>query len=305
MTNTNRGVYILKKTLSFAASLILLFMLAACNQTAAPVSEDNNTGENNTNTSENSESAEKESDLTLEEVLNKTTEASENLNSFSVNMKMDQMISAGQEEENMNISSDIQMDVITEPMAFYQKTAMSQDQSGETYETESYFTEEGMFMYDPAGETWMKFPKEMSDQLIQMSGQQTNPAEELKKLQEFTDDFTFEQDDNNFILNLKASGEKFTELMKETMADTLPPEMAADEEVFNNMNIENVEYTILVDKETFHPSSLNMDMTMEMAVEGQTVTLNQKIEGNYSNYNEVKEITIPQEVLDTAVEMEM
>jgi hypothetical protein len=305
MTNTNRGVYILKKTLSFAASLILLFMMAACNQTAAPVSEDNNTGENNTNTSENSESAEKESDLTLEEVLNKTTEASENLNSFSVNMKMDQMISAGQEEENMNISSDIQMDVITEPMAFYQKTAMSQDQSGETYETESYFTEEGMFMYDPAGETWMKFPKEMSDQLIQMSGQQTNPAEELKKLQEFTDDFTFEQDDNNFILNLKASGEKFTELMKETMADTLPPEMAADEEVFNNMNIENVEYTILVDKETFHPSSLNMDMTMEMAVEGQTVTLNQKIEGNYSNYNEVKEITIPQEVLDTAVEMEM
>ncbi|MGD6858167.1 DUF6612 family protein [Bacillus infantis] len=297
-------MYILKKILSLAASLILLFMLAACNQTAAPVSEGNNTEENGT-AAENGEIAENESDLTLEEVLNKTTEASENLNSFSVDMTMDQMISAGQEEENMNISSDIQMDVVTEPMAFYQKTAMSQDQSGETYETESYFTEEGMFMYDPAGETWMKFPKEMSDQLIQMSGQQTNPAEELKKLQEFTDDFTFEQDDNHFILKLKASGEKFTELMKETMADTLPPEMAADEEVFNNMKIENVEYTILVDKETFYPSALNMDMTMEMAVEGQTVSLNQKIEGKYSDYNEVKEITIPQEVLDTAVEMEM
>ncbi|MEK4280919.1 MULTISPECIES: DUF6612 family protein [unclassified Cytobacillus] len=289
----------MKKSLAILASFFMIFMLAACNETAKPANGSSaGTEKEETNTEESSE-------MTLEEVLKKSTEASQELKSFSVKMNMNQEMSSGAEGENMNIDSVIDMDVTTDPMAFYQKMAMSMAGAEESFDMESYFNEDGMFLYDAAGKQWMKFPKEMSDDLIQMSSQQTNPGEELKKLQEFVDDFTFEQDEKSFILKLKADGEKFNDFVKETAAETLPPEMAANGEMLENMNIKGVEYEIVIDKETFYPNVLNMVMDMEITAEGQKITMKQNMNGEYSNYNKVEAISVPQEVLDSAVEMEM
>lgn len=174
----------------------------------------------------------------------------------------------------------------------------------ESFETESYFSEDGMFFYEPSTSQWMKFPQEMTDTFLQMSGQQSNPGEELKKLQQFVEDFTFEQDSKNYILKLKASGEKFNDFIKETAVQQLPPEMSA-EDALSGMKINAVEYEILVDKKTFYPVALNMNMDLEMTIEGQTISMKQKMNGQYSNYNSVEAITVPQEVIDSAVEMGM
>jgi uncharacterized glyoxalase superfamily protein PhnB len=278
-------------------------MLAACSETAQPVNKTASGNDNGTNKEETK--TEEKSELTLEEVLSKSTIASEELKSFSVKLDMSQQMSSDSESESMNIDSVIDMDVTTEPTAFYQKMTMSMEGAEDSHDIESYFTEEGMFLYDGAGDQWMKFPKEMSDDLLQMSSQQTNPGEELKKLQQFVDDFTFEQDAKGYILKLKANGEKFNDFVKETAAETLPPELAANGEMLNNMKINGVEYEIVIDKETFYPSVLNMIMEMEMAAEGQTIAMKQNMNGQYSNYNKVETITVPQEVIDTAVEMEM
>ncbi|WP_436373320.1 DUF6612 family protein [Cytobacillus sp. BC1816] len=292
-------MYTLKKSLAILTGFLMILMLAACSETAKPVNESDG------GTDKEETKAEEASELTLEEVLTKSTEASEELKSFSVNMDMSQEMSSGTEGENMNIDSVIDMDVTTDPMAFYQKMTMSMDGTEESYDIESYFTEEGMFLYDAAGKQWMKFPKEMSDDLLQMSSQQTNPGEELKKLQEFVDDFTFEQNAKSYILKLKADGEKFNDFVKETAAETLPPELAANGEMLDNMKINGVEYEIVIDKENFYPSVLNMIMEMEITAEGQTISMKQNMNGQYANYNKVEAIAVPQEVLDTAVEMEM
>ncbi|GLB58601.1 hypothetical protein NCCP133_07340 [Cytobacillus sp. NCCP-133] len=291
----------MRKTLAFLTGFLLIFMLAACSETAKPVSETesgNETDKSKTKTEETSE-------LTLEEVLKKSTEASEELKSFSVKMDMSQNIKSDSEAENMSIDSVIDMDVTTDPTAFYQKMSMTMEGAEESYDIESYFTEDGMFLYDAAGEQWMKFPKEMSDDLLQMSSQQTNPGEELKKLQEFVDDFTFGQDAKSYILKLKANGEKFNDFVKKTAEETLPPEMTANGETLENMKILDVKYEIVIDKDTFYPSILNMIMEMEISAEGQTIAMKQNMNGHYSNYNEVESITVPQEVIESAVEMEM
>src|SRR5690606_14598340 len=146
--------------LAILASFFMIFMLAACNETAKPANGSSaGTEKEETNTEESSE-------MTLEEVLKKSTEASQELKSFSVKMNMNQEMSSGAEGENMNIDSVIDMDVTTDPMAFYQKMAMSMAGAEESFDMESYFNEDGMFLYDAAGKQWMKFPKEMSDDLI-------------------------------------------------------------------------------------------------------------------------------------------
>lgn len=283
----------MKKSLSILIGLLLVFMLAACNQTATPVN-------NATNNNEES-SKEKQSELTLEEVLEKSTAASENLKSFSVKMDMNQTISSSLDEMNIDTHSVIDMDVVMDPMTFYQKMTMTMGE--EKVEMESYFSEEGMFFYEPSGGQWMKFPQEMADMFLQMAGEQQNPGDELKKLQKFVDDFTFEQDDKNFILKLKAAGEKFNDFIKETAMESMPAEMAG-EELFNNMNIKSVDYEIVVDKETFNPVSLIMDMDMDMTIEDETINLKQKVNAQYLNLNKIDAITVPQEVIDSAVEMD-
>ncbi|WP_343032846.1 DUF6612 family protein [Cytobacillus depressus] len=286
----------MKKTLSILAGFLLIFMLAACNQTATPVNKE---GTNKTEP----EVTEKPSELTLEEVLEKSTEASNGLKSFSVKMDVEQDMSSDQEELNMNTQSIIEMDVVTDPMAFYQKMTMSLADTGENFQTESYFSEDGMFFYEPSGQQWMKFPQEMTDAFLQMAGQQSNPGDELKKLQKFVEDFTFEQDAKNYILKLKASGDKFNDFIKETAAEALPPEMAM-EGLMDDMKINAVEYEFLIDKESFYPVALDVLMEMEMTIEDQTIVMKQKMNGQYSKLNEIEAITVPQEVIDSAVEME-
>lgn len=289
----------MKKSLSILTGLLLVFMLAACNETAKPVNE---SATNNEKAPEVEEAEEKPSELTLEEVMNKSTEASESLKSFSVKMDMVQDMSSDQEEMNIKTASVIDMNIVTEPMAFYQKMKMSMGEESESFETESYFSKDGMFFYEPSANQWMKFPQEMTDTFLQMSGNQSNPSEELKKLQKFVDDFTFEQDSNHYILKLKASGDKFNDFIKETAAEQLPPEMA-QEDILGNMKIHAVDYEILIDKTTFYPVALNMNMDMEMTIEGQTIAMKQQMKGQYSNHNKIETVTVPQEVIDSAVEM--
>lgn len=276
-------------------------MLAACTQTAEPVADKDSTKGTN-----EEQSATENSELTLEEVLNKSVEASESLKSFSMSMEMAQEMASDLEEDTIKIESSVNMDIVTEPMAYYQNMSMTMEGSEEAVEMESYFsTKDGLFLYDAAGQTWMKFPSEMSDQLIQLSDQQTNPAEELKKLQEFVDDFKFEQDDANFILSLNASGEKFNSFIKEIALQGLPPELAANTELMENMVINELQYTFVLDKTTFYPTKLDIKMNMDMTTDGQTINIIQNMNGEYTKYNELTEINIPEDVLKTAVEMEM
>lgn len=281
----------LKKGFSILLGFFLVLMLAACNSSAEPVSKKEKPANN-----ENSE-------LTLKQVFDKTTEAAKELKSFNVKMDIKQDISSNQDEAaSMKIDTTLEMDVVQNPMAFYQKMSMKMPDTEEVMEMESYFSNDGMYYYDPTSQTWMKFPAEMMDELMKVSNQQTNPAAEIENLKKFVDDFKFQQDDKSYILLLNASGEKFTDYLKETIQQTLPAGMADSEQVFENIKINKMDYEIHIDKKTFYPTVLNLNMVMEMTAEGETVKIAQDMNGVYVKHNHLKEIVIPQEVLEGAIE---
>lgn len=269
----------------------MVLMLAACNSKAEPV-----------NKQEGSKNKEP-SGLTLEQVFEKTSEASKELKSFKVKMNMKQDMSSDQDEAlNENVDSNIEMDVVQDPMAFHQKMSIKMPGSEKVMDMETYFSKDGMYYYDPTTQTWMKFPAEMMDQLVKVSDQETNPAAEIANLKKFVDDFKFQQDDKSYILLLNASGEKYTDFLKETIQKTLPAGMGDSSKVFENMKINKMDYEIHIDKKTFYPTALNVNMELEMSVEGKTVKLVQDLKGQYVEHNQIKEITIPQEVIKGAIE---
>lgn len=168
---------------------------------------------------------------------------------------------------------------------------------------ESYMTDQGFFMFDSMSEKWTKLPTDMYEQIMSMSQNQADPSQQLKDLEMFLEDFTFEQTDSEYVLKLSASGEKFNKLIQKQLADTMPDMMVEEQELLKNMNVEKVNYEIFIDKKTFNTTELNMVMDMTMAVEGEEMKLSQDMKSTFSNYNDVEPIKVPQEILDSAQEM--
>lgn len=285
----------MKKWMTIMVAGLLTFSLAACNSTATPTSE----------TSE-----EKKSELTLEQVFEKSLAQSETIESLSATLDMSQLIEVPSQGVSMDTTSNLTMDMNVEPLSVYQKGTTAMTVPGEEsptepqdIEIESYMTEDGFFMRDSMTQQWMKLPTDMYEQMMAMSDSQADPAQQLKDLQPFMKDFTFEQNDNEYILKLSASGDQFNELIQKQLAETMPETMVEEEEMLKGLKIEKVNYEIFIDKETFNTTALNMIMDMTMAVEGEEMKLSQDLKSVFSDYNQVERIKVPQEILDSAQEM--
>lgn len=286
---------LMKKWSMLLAVTTLSFGLVACNETATPTSDTKK---------------EQTSNLTLQEVFNKSMEQSESIKSLSANIDMTQLIEVPSQEISMETTSKMDMDMVIEPLSLYQKgttsmtmPGMSSTEQADDMEMESYMTEQGFYMFDSMSNQWTKLPSDMYEQIMSMSQKQADPAQQLKDLEAFKDDFTFEQTDSSYVLKLAASGDKFNELIQKQLADTMPDMMVEEQELLKEMNIEKVNYEIFIDKETFNTTALNMIMDMKMVVEGEEMKLAQNLKSTYDNYNEVEKIEIPQEIIDNAQEM--
>ncbi|MFJ5770644.1 DUF6612 family protein [Psychrobacillus sp. NPDC093180] len=283
----------MKKWTTLIAVATLSLGLAACNETAKPAEKTEVT---------------KKSELTLQEVYDKSIAASEELKSVRAVMDLNQKMNIPNEENELEISSKMDMEYIVEPMQMHQKgtstvSGLVEGMTDQTSKSESYMTADEFYVYDEstgAGQ-WMKLPQEMMVGIMNAS-EQANASDQLKQIEGYLDDFTFEQDNDNYILTLEASGEKFTELVK-TQVDEVMQSMGMGEEIQMDFDIHSVNYLIHIDKETFQTNKLDVVFDMDMDIDGEKMNIVQDVKSTFSGFNEVEEIVIPQEVIDQAVEL--
>ncbi|MFB5087457.1 hypothetical protein PGC35_09595 [Psychrobacillus sp. PGGUH221] len=281
----------MKKWSILLAVATLTLGLAACNETAAPANEKDVT---------------EKSELTLQEVYDKSMAASEELKSVKAKIDMKQTMQLPGQDVNLDINSLMDMDYIIDPLQIHQTGTTSMKSTDENMgnqemKMESYITKDAFYTYEGESGQWMKFPQEMMNQLMSTTDQ-SNPSNQLKQIEGYLEDFTFEQDNDNYILTLEASGEKFTELVKEQVDEALQ-NMVGVEEIEMDMIINSVNYLIHIDKETFQTNKVDMILDMDMTIDGETMNMKQDMKSDFSNFNQVEEIVIPQEVIDNAVEI--
>lgn len=269
--------------------------LAACGETAAPAKGSEGSKEAN-------------SDLTLEQVFAKSSDASEKIKSLHADMLTKQQMSIESMGMEAEMGMDIAMDMTMEPMAFYQtaETTIVSEEMGdqEPMTMEMYMTEEGMYMKDPTVGSWMKLPDQNMEELQAMMDQQAaDPSQQLEDLAAFQDDFTFEQTEEEYVLTLNAEGEEFQALIDKQMEQVLGQMDVEAQTVMKDMKINAADYEIFIDKETFLPNNMNVEMDIDMIIEGDTMSVKSDVEAAYSKYNEVEAITVPEEIVDQAKEM--
>ena len=275
---------------------LLVFILAACNETAKP----------KTGTKEESKS-----ELTLQEVYEKAIERQNELKSVHADMNMNQVLTFGSGEEKfvMGTKSNMKMDMVMDPLAMYMDgtMTMADPESGEdmNVDMEMYMTEQGLFMQDSESKQWMKLPSDQFDMVMGQTANQANAAEQLGALKSFIEEFKFEQTDSEYILTLSAASDKFKEFMLEQMQINQMLGLPNDEQqIVENLSFDKVKYTITINKDTFDIHSMDMAVTMGMGVEEQKISMDMDTKITFDNVNGVKNIVIPQEVIDKAVEIE-
>lgn len=281
-------IIFMKKWTALLSIATLTLGLAACNETATPVQEKEVT---------------ETSKLTLQEVYDKSMKVSEELKSVKGTIDMNQTMTMPSEEMTLDIKSVLDMEYILEPMQMHQKgttTMMGIGEGGESQETEmeTYITEDAMYVYEGTTAQWMKFPQEMVDQIMS-SANQTDPATQLQPLQEYLEQVEFEQDDDTYILTLKGSGEEFTALVKDQVDEALQ-NLTAGENINLDFTINSVDYVVHIDKESYQTTKLDTVIDMDMTMEGETMNLKMDAKTDFSKFNEIGEIVVPQEIIDSA-----
>lgn len=136
--------------------------------------------------------------------------------------------------------------------------------------------------------------------MMAQSANQADASQQLEMLQTFIKDFTFEQNNDQYILTLDASGDKFNDFVLEQALGTgaIPTE---DQAVLETIKFNDMSYVIVINKETFDTEEITMDMEMIETTSGEKVLMNTTMA--FTNINEINAIEVPQEVIDTATEV--
>lgn len=273
---------------------LLAVSLAACgndtDKSATPPAGNETTNESN-NTAEQNAAV-----PTLDELLDKTGEATKALKSFTTEANIDQKINldAGEQSQDQQVKTSLKMDIIKEPMMIYQE--MEMDMSGQKQNVKQYITSDKI--YSQVGDQWVSIPEDQTKALIEQLKASMNPEKELDQFKKVKEDVKVTEEGDSYVLNADVSGDNVKELAKSVMEQNgTDAQMQA---MLDQMNITSMKMKYLINKETSLLEKVDVAMVMEMEQNGQKMTMDMKMDTSFSNHDKVAEIIIPQEALDSA-----
>ncbi|WP_165763868.1 DUF4367 domain-containing protein [Halalkalibacter urbisdiaboli] len=223
-------------------------------------------------------------------VLSKSIEAVNELDSYSVDMDMD--VNMMEMDMNMKMTGD----VTHEPDAMHM--FMNMGMPGMSMDFEAYLLEDEVYV-SMFGE-WLKMD---ANEMGLEDFDQLN-EEEMKKLLEFSDEFTMNEEDGVYVLTLSGEGDEYSVLIEDYIKSGMGDfyEDAEMEEMLETIKINDFDFQIHIDKKTFMQTTQIFNADVEI-VEGDfpmSMTLGGTL--TISNVNGVDPIEIPEEVKEHAVE---
>ncbi|NMO95188.1 DUF6612 family protein [Paenibacillus lemnae] len=236
---------------------------------------------------------------TVDELIQKSAEASQEMKSFTMKSDIKQDITMG--EEAQNISIQMTADTTVDPMEMYQE--MTMDMAGQgSQDIKQYITQDGV--YSEVEGQWYKLPEAEAKQIMDsMAMTSQGPEQQLEQFKSIAEETEVTEDGDNFVLTADVSGDSLKELAKTYMSQT----GGTDEQtaaMLEQMDIKSMKIVYGVNKETYLPTMSNVDMVMEMTEGEQTVQLDMKMTSDFTKHNEIDKIEIPQDVVDNAQSMD-
>ncbi|MCY7007135.1 hypothetical protein OCK72_00555 [Fusobacterium simiae] len=227
----------------------------------------------------------KKSDTEKKEIIEKFIEVSKNIKSADMvmNMKMEQK--GDKDSKTAAIEMSMDASIIEEPLAIKLELGIPfQNTKLEMYIKDGY-----IYILNPANNQWAK--QLINDEINkQFKGLLSNSYELYDVMKDNIDKIDIEEKDGNYIISIS----KDSEFLKEAILKQLSNMNTAGNQIGDNVNIDNITVTYIVDKNTYSMISSNNTFDMNLI---NNVKVAVTIDAKYSNLNNVKEIAIPEEAL--------
>lgn len=218
------------------------------------------------------------SKINKEEVINKFVEVSKDMKSANMLMEIKMSQKGSKESINMSIDSAI----ILEPLEMKLEMAVPNQPT----KIDLYIKDGYMYALDPLSNQWMK-QKVTGLVNEQFKGYMTNSLYIYDVMQDNIDKMDVDEKDGNYIISISKNSEFLKDAMKKQLSNMNTPGSQLGEQI----EIDNIAIQYIVDKNTYLVK--NSIMSFDVAMNGEKITIN--LDTKFSNINEVKEISIPEE----------
>ena len=149
-----------------------------------------------------------------------------------------------------------------------------------------YIKDGYMYVLDPLSNQWMK--QKVTDLVNeQFKGYMTNSLYIYDVMKDNIDKMDVDEKDGNYIISISKNSEFLKDAMKKQLSNMNTPGSQLGEQI----EIDNIAIQYIVDKNTYLVK--NSIMSFDVAMNGEKITIN--LDTKFSNINEVKEISIPEE----------
>lgn len=243
------------------------------------------------------------SSLSAEEILQKSSEKMEELTSYQINSTAEQQMKADGEED-VHVTTETVMQLTQEPLSFKEEASIQMTGGADMLSYTSYFHEaEGLFIEDPMIGGWIRLPEENQEEILAMTDSQVHPEEQLQLFQEYVSEVELETTEEEYIIHLQGETLELQEIMEQLGGATMEnfDEMM---EMLDEVEINSFEYTANIDQKTYFQKEASIVLSLTFTENGETMDMEQTTEMTMSNFNEIEEIEIPVEVIDTAEELD-
>ncbi|UNK19688.1 hypothetical protein MNQ98_06565 [Paenibacillus sp. N3/727] len=293
----------MKKWTVALLSVILVMGITACSKekqtdggATTPTTEQPTTGQ----TKEPPAEAPKEEAFpTVDELIQKSAEASQNMKSFSMDADIKQNIIFGEGESKQEQKVDMAMKVDTtmNPMEMYQEIQMNIPGKGKQY-IKQYITQNGV--YSSVDGEWFQLSEEnVKDIMASMKMTTEGPEKQLEQFKSIVKDTKVSVEGDQYILTANVSGDSLKELAKYYM-NQAGGTNTQTAEMMEQMDIKSIKIVYGVKKDTYLPTKSDMHMIMSMSQAEQSVSVDMKMNSTFSKHNEIENIEIPKEALNSA-----
>lgn len=228
------------------------------------------------------------SSLSKDEVVNKAV-ASE-INSFNIDADIEMDISAN--GQSMNQSLNMDMTYVDNPFTAHIKMTSINGN------IEIYLDKETTYVAQPGTDQWVKTPTNTVPEFADMASGDSI-KEELDRLQEFSDLYKLEKSENGYVLSVSLSedsNEKEMELVKDVMTESMQGMVVED------LKVNKFDYKITLD-ENFYLKNAFAKADIEITLDGEKATINTVTEADYTEINSLTDYSIPEDVINDAIEM--
>lgn len=287
-------------------------MLVACTNPSSSQSDQDQDAEQEQQTTKEVEKKEKKETNTEEQqkqtskdIYDKLIKALKDVDSMNFVMDINQTTTMLNQDLQWTSQESIDTDIIFSPLAMYQK--MQVDINSEKHLLELYLTEEDIYMYESEEETWYTFSEDFHEEMLEDSGEDVAIVNDFVAYKKFADKFDVKETENEYILNLASSGVAFKTIVMELAYEDLLMSLELDEEEdiqLDAVDIEKIHISIVLDKNSYEPKQLDVDLTIFAEVEGEEVRFQQKNATTINKLNEIENIVIPEDVIDQALFLE-